>query len=344
MSKPYDYAVFIGRFQPFHQAHAQVIEHGFKIADKVIVLVGSSNRPRSLRNPFTFDERAGMILDWWVKACSPNVSLMDLTVAPLPDAAYDDAEWVEHVQHAVRNTTATHVAPRIALIGSDKDNSTFYLRLFPQWKFEAAEIVAVQGAKTNASAIRSVYFEAGDHLHEVKAWLSETTEKFLVTWRDNKTYAELMAEQARIHDYRAMYGVGPFTTVDTVVVQSGHVLLIERGDNGQLALPGGFLNADETLIQGALRELAEETGLEIAQVEVPFLLRAQHTFDDVHRDPRARIITTGFLLELPPGVLPAVNGSDDAVAAKWVPIAELRTDAMYSDHAFIIRHLLNKAK
>ena len=60
-------------------------------------------------------------------------------------------------------------------------------------------------------------------------------------------------------------------TVDAVVVQSGHILLVKRGDmpgKGLWALPGGFLNQEETMLDGAIRELKEETKI---KVPVPVL-------------------------------------------------------------------------
>ena len=51
---PFDYLVFIGRFQPFHLGHWQVVNTALSQAQQVIVLVGSSFQPRSTRNPWTF--------------------------------------------------------------------------------------------------------------------------------------------------------------------------------------------------------------------------------------------------------------------------------------------------
>lgn len=346
MSKQYDFAVFIGRFQPFHLGHVEVITRGLEIADKVVILVGSSNRPRSLRNPFTYEERLKMITVGLHRQIPGSSSRFN--VLPLPDAAYDDTEWVANVQAAIRTATAHHVSPKIAIIGSEKDNSTYYLRLFPQWSFECADLHA-DDAPINSTAIRDTYFEGGNHLADdgYEAWLPSSSVDFMRKWRGQHDYAELMGERTFIKDYQAQWGKGPFMTTDAVVVQSGHVLLIERGQPpgvGKMALPGGFLNPDETLLQGCLRELEEETGLVIGDHKVPQFLKAQHTFDDVHRSPRARIITTGFLFELMPGPLLTVEGRDDAAKAMWVEIAALRTDEMFSDHAFIIRKLLNKAK
>ena len=60
-TKEFDFAVFIGRFQPFHQGHLQVIQSGLAQADKLIVLIGSSWQARNPRNPWLHSEREHMI-------------------------------------------------------------------------------------------------------------------------------------------------------------------------------------------------------------------------------------------------------------------------------------------
>jgi len=82
------------------------------------------------------------------------------------------------------------------------------------------------------------------------------------------------------------------------------------------ALPGGFMEMDETLEQTAGRELREETGLkEIA-------LQQFKTFSQVNRDPRTRVITTVYW-----GIVPLENsmavGGDDAEKAAWFPVNDL---------------------
>lgn len=339
MNKPYDFAVFIGRFQPFHEGHAQVIEHGLTIANEVIVLVGSSNRASSTRNPFSYTDRGLMIASRFPEARRDS----RLMIMPLNDVAYDDQEWVTNVQSAVKSVTGFNVNPSIALIGSDKDNSTYYLRLFPQWNFEP--LVGVE--TIDATTIRNLYFTAGSAGAGATGHLAPSTIDFLAKYQTTDCYQQLVADFEFAKKYKFEWGLGPFVTVDAVVVQSGHVLLVERGRDpgkGQLAIPGGFLERDETLLHGALRELREETGLNIDKESAPFLLRARETFDDPYRSSRARIITTAFLFELPAGPLPMVVGQDDAAAARWVPISELRVNGMFEDHGFIISHLLNKAK
>lgn len=130
----------------------------------------------------------------------------------------------------------------------------------------------------------------------------------------------------------------PAVTADCVVIghatdNSRHVLLIRRGYEpykGCWALPGGFMDMDETLEQCALRELKEETGL------TPLgTITELKSFSTVDRDPRGRTITVAFLIDMP---LTKAKGSDDAAEARWFPLEELPPLAF--DHDEIIKEAL----
>ena len=87
--KKYNRVVFIGRFQPLHQGHIDTINKAFEYADEVFVLVGSSNRPRSIDNPFTFEERKRMILG--------SIKNPGLIVYPINDYRYNDYKWSKQI-------------------------------------------------------------------------------------------------------------------------------------------------------------------------------------------------------------------------------------------------------
>lgn len=359
-AKPYDLAVFIGRFQPFHKGHMGVIQQALESAERVLILVGSANRARDTRNPFTFDERASLI---WGALGDSDPQGGRVEIAPLDDAPYDLDAWLANVHRFVRNATKA-LRPRVALIGHERDQSSDYLKMFPQWDYIAAKDTA-----TNATAVRKAFFAGGVDFHST-AWtdqgehwgdvLHDTTLNFLTLFRDKSEYARLMQEKKAEEAYKAKYGAGPFLTVDPVVVQSGYVLLIERGGEegaGQWALPGGFLNPYETLLDGAVRECFEETNLfgpawpGAIEQRMPepqrtrllkSYLKGSMRFDDPHRSRRASIVTEAFLFRLPDAHgLPQVEGRDDAKKAFWLPISEVRPDLLYDDHAFILDKLLN---
>ena len=133
-SKKYDYLIFIGRFQPFHLGHQQVVTQALDISERLIVLVGSAERPRCTRNPWTYVEREMMIRE------SLADVLHRITIKPLPDATYDEATWQSFVQSQVKAVLETdgvcETETRIGLIGHAKDATSYYVKSFPQWPFQ----------------------------------------------------------------------------------------------------------------------------------------------------------------------------------------------------------------
>lgn len=126
----------------------------------------------------------------------------------------------------------------------------------------------------------------------------------------------------------------PMLTADCVVTDlEGRVLLVRRGNEpfkGCWALPGGFMEMDETIEQCAVRELEEETGLR-ATVD---MLRLVGVFSAVGRDPRGRTVTAAYALSMPDATKVAIAG-DDAAALDWFPLSSLPPLAF--DHAEVLR-------
>ena len=122
-------------------------------------------------------------------------------------------------------------------------------------------------------------------------------------------------------------------TVDAIVFtqknNETYVLLIQRGHEpfkGKWALPGGFVNMYETLEEACIRELFEETGLEMAA------MKQFKAYDAIHRDPRHRTISVVFSTEI--NDTENVKGGDDAAQAGWFPVTALPPLAF--DHALIL--------
>ena len=124
----------------------------------------------------------------------------------------------------------------------------------------------------------------------------------------------------------------PSVTTDCVIFGFDgirlNVLLIERGVEpfkGRWALPGGFIRMDETALEGAKRELYEETGLKDAYI------KQFHAYSEVNRDPRERVITIAYYALVR---ISEVKGGDDAAKAQWFPLDNVPTLAF--DHAKIL--------
>ena len=131
-------------------------------------------------------------------------------------------------------------------------------------------------------------------------------------------------------------------TVDCVVFgldeQDLKILLIQRGNEpfkGSWAVPGGFVNADESLEHAALRELKEETGVH------DVFLEQLYTFGDVHRDPRRRIVTVAYyaLVNLRDHTIKAAT---DASNAAWFAVDDIPKLAF--DHARIVETALRRLR
>ena len=344
----YDFSIFIGRFQPFHKGHEFVVKKALEQAKFLILFCGSAHQPRSLRNPWLVEEREQMI-----RACFDSEQNKRIIISPLIDVLYNDELWVRNVQQTVAGVIASyysspHLQPKIGLIGHAKDNSSYYLKLFPQW----SSIEVENYENISSTQIRRNLFASPDEFQiNDLSLLPEKVASFLKQFAQSPDFAYLQEEYKFIKKYQKGWESSPyaptFVTVDTVVVQSGHILLVERKarpGKGQWALPGGFIRQEETLIQACLRELREETTLTVPEPVLQGSIVAQAVFDDPYRSSRGRTITHAFYLELKPDTkLPKVKGGDDAKKAFWLPLNQLESTQLFEDHYFIIQKFLGIA-
>jgi 8-oxo-dGTP diphosphatase len=130
-------------------------------------------------------------------------------------------------------------------------------------------------------------------------------------------------------------------TVDIVIFtlreSDLQVLLVKRKNppfQGRWAIPGGFVEVDESLENAALRELHEETGVEGMHIE------QLYTFGNPGRDPRGRTVTVAYFALVPAPL--AVQAGDDAAEAQWKSVYHL--PAMAFDHSEIVNYALKRLR
>jgi 8-oxo-dGTP diphosphatase len=118
---------------------------------------------------------------------------------------------------------------------------------------------------------------------------------------------------------------GPSATADILLERDGAILLVERRwPPLGWALPGGFVDAGETVAQAAVREAKEEVGLDVR------LTALLHVYSDPARDPRRATLTVAFVAEAEG----EPQAGDDAGACRFWPLNAL--PPLCFDHAAII--------
>jgi bifunctional NMN adenylyltransferase/nudix hydrolase len=337
-NKKYDAIVYIGRFQPPTKAHFQTMKTALDMASKLIVIIGSDKRARSIRDPFTSEERISMLKGF------SEIDQKRIIYIPVVNSDYNFSLWIKDIQEKVTQNTSDEDI--IGIIGHEKDKSSYYLSYFPQWEFIKQDNL-YNGL--SATDIRNSYF-SGEDYKKIEG-LPKFIESFFVKFAKTENCKNLKAEYAFIKQYKELWSSAPypviFSTVDSMVLCKGHVLLIKRGFNpgkGLLALPGGFIRQDETFTEAALRELKEETKIDIDKNILRNSIKLQQIFGDPYRDLRGRFITQVSLIDLKTKDLPKVKSGNDAKEVRWTPLGELEylRDKFFADHYQIIKHLLNK--
>lgn len=418
-------AVVIGRFAPVHNAHIEnLITKALTEADSTLILFGSSLAARNPKNPFTWEERQLMLLaaidDYYAWPHPTGISLIGkLHFAALKDYAYSNNRWILQVQKQVAKLLAKIAQPNeqwnVVLYGNNKDDSSFYLKLFPQWSSCISDFSTDDEAMSATDIRKAIYAGDWDQIAttcspsvvaylrkwaqtEEGRWVTEEAiwndnyQMVLARKRDEETITKLIEKKAleldisfakatQLFDYVGYPDYVPmpykpvYHTCDNVVLWRGHVLLIRRRPRpgkGLWALPGGFLNPDEWIAEGALREGEEESKVriyppgtdlkpdfnsmttpEMAAYRKPKPMRlsrawqtARRCFDNPDRSLRGRLITDAFLWQIPDEFEVEVTAGDDAESgsATFWSLHDILNGPMdlklFEDHQAIIAHMV----
>ncbi|WP_080547636.1 nicotinate-nicotinamide nucleotide adenylyltransferase [Acinetobacter calcoaceticus] len=180
----FDYLVFIGRFQPFHLAHMQTIEIALQQSHYVVLALGSAQMERNIKNPFLAIEREQMILSNFSLDEQKRIKFVHVV------DVYNDEKWVKQVKSLVNGVIEPN--SKVGLIGHFKDESSYYLKLFPEWI-----MVELDSLKDSISAtpMREAYYRG-----EIQTeFFPVGTIQFLDEFKNTEVYAELQRKY-RIDD------------------------------------------------------------------------------------------------------------------------------------------------
>lgn len=339
MTHQFKHAVLFGRFNPVHLGHLSIIDDALDQADHLVIMLGSHNAARNIKNPWTSEEREKMIRS----ALSPEANKRVLCV-PIRDQLYNDALWITDALHKISEATDDADDKDICLVGFKSDKTSWYLDLFPQWQY----ISCPTDYDFHSTQIREMYFSMDA---AYKKCVSPEVISHMEQFKTTEDFKRLKDEFDFIADYKEQWRGAPymptFLTCDAVVIKSGHILLVRRRGNpgkGLLALPGGFVGQNEAIKEAAVRELKEETSIKLSKEELRKAIVDEKVFDAPHRSLRGRTITEAFLFNLGIGPLDKVKGNDDADKAFWLPLNEVfqRESEFFEDHFHIISFFTNR--
>ena len=340
----YDLSIFIGRFQPFHNGHLFNIQTALQNSKKILINIGSSYTSPNIKNPLSFEQRKQMILE------DLKISRIDLNriiIEPLRDHFYEEERWKDELKTNVKKHSSNE--DKIAIVGHIKDDSSYYIKSFPNWGY-----IPVGNYKNyNATDFREIFYkEAILKEYMVSRSDKEGSYKFLKAFIQTPEFENLKNEYHANEEYKESWRNSPyapmFVTTDSMIVIDNKVLLIQKKNKpgkGLWALPGGFLKKDEFIETSVIRELYEETQIDISLEELKSSRKGTFVFDYPSRSPRGRTVTHVSLFILDKSNLPKVLGSDDAKDTKWFDlnyILDNMTDKLFEDHYQIIDILSRK--
>ena len=305
--------IFIGRFQPIHSGHIHALGIAASQVSKLYILVGSANQCRSIKNPWTYDERVNMIRS---KLWTNHIT--NVEIVPLNDHPYSNPQWMSDV----RATIEHYNMGSPILFGHVKEGND-YLHWFPELEFRSIE------AHTNicSTKIRKEMYETD-------------SPEMPKTVKDDFAFYEKEKELFKNYPFPETLN---FNCADAVLECQGHVLLIRRKfapGKDAWALPGGFRNSKETFLDCAIRELMEETNVRVPEKVLRGSIVKTQLFDSPKRSFGILRNTMAVYMRVSPNPdysLPRANGADDAAECKWVPLTDaLNKYELYDDHAAII--------
>jgi bifunctional NMN adenylyltransferase/nudix hydrolase len=181
ITRPYDTSLIVGRFQGFHFGHEHLINVALSVADRVVILVGSSQEHNTAKNPFDVITRQSLIKEIFP---GPEVIVGHIPDLDLSDAKTVDAKWAHHVL----DTAKQHIRkiPDVYIYGGEPKNL--------QWFRHSKELIHLTKHMTEMIVAREKFNISGTIMRELMfrdkfdQWMVKCNSKL------HKHYPELRAK------------------------------------------------------------------------------------------------------------------------------------------------------
>ena len=322
-------ALVIGRFQPLHNGHVDLIMEAKDAADKVLVLVGSTNRLPDFKNPFSYEERKSLLVETFGSS---------IEVRALPDKDSDD-EWASEV---IAHVLSIEEDPTEVMVFCNDKDEAFYRKtlVFP--------VTTVNNIDISATQIRESWYEGDVRYNDMPACSSMLLE-------EHKDYIRLVTEHDTTSHMKDVKTQGhpfgnPVEPVSfAVIIQDGQILVGRRGGPrgaGQLGLAGGFVENTETTLDACIRETKEELGVDLKSLisNGQAVCMAQAISENLG-DLGVRTLGINYLFVIKPDTNVEINvDAEETTGYAWVPYLDICEDKtlLFFNHNRIVRQLLSK--
>lgn len=304
-------SVFFGRFQPAHQGHIHVIKHALEHTDRIIIVIGSKDEHQSFHNPFT-PEYVQLFLSTLI--IESGLDILKVKFLHIKDYTYNDNKWETEARSLIKSNIDNEI---VYLTGYQKDSSSYYLSMFPEWRELPYRTFYHNLSSTD---IRNSII---DNTFNLK-YSDEVSSLFV----DN-----LGAIKNKLEDM-PLFEDGIELVTNAVIISSGHVLL--RNEAMKYSLPYGYINKDESVINATLRMINETTNIRLTDNILTARIKDNDVFDSPFRVEHKRTISLCTLFKLNNNVkLPRISNE-----YSWISLDEITRQSLKNDYYHIIKYYI----
>ena len=333
----FDVTVFIGRFQPIHLGHLHTIRLALNNSRLLFIIMGSYKSARSIRQPWSVEERIKFI-----QKCLTKEEKKRIVFLPIRDRLYSEIVWTQNIIHEVTRCAEqkfNSLKPlSVALIGHNKDATSYYLKQFPNWKF----IETGNFQNINSTDFRKTYFcEKNSHYHFIPNQIKTELKKF----RNTKEFLNLkldylFVEKNKIKD-------NEMSCTSCFVQWGNYILLVKRNQypgKNLFSLPEDFCNKNDNQKNKAFAFLKEKTNIQIEHENLDIHFVKSQNFNYADRNALVKCENSVFYYKLNKEESPKVTTGKNVCDAIWLSLDDFNKNEeyFYSDHFQIIQSLLGR--